>query len=125
MSKLRSILLMEGDQNYFNKWAFGDEALSTLAKTGYLLDEQYNQGESTAEDACMDSRLTFDLSRQQRIPMASTCADAANCYDRINHILMAFLLLAVTGWLGAITCLLYPIQTMRFFQRLLHDLLWW
>ena len=51
VSKLRLILLMEGDQNYFNKWAFGDEALSTLVETGYLLNEQYNQGESTAEDA--------------------------------------------------------------------------
>ena len=49
--------------------------------------------------------------------MGSTSADAANCYDLINHIIMAFLLFAITGWTGAIAYLLIPIQTMKFYQR--------
>lgn len=117
VNKLRAILLMEADYNYLNKYIFGYEALNSLAAEGYLLDEQYNQGESTAEDAKMDERLTFDISRQLRQPMASTSADAANCYDRINHLIMSFLLLSITGCIGAVACLLYPIQTMKFFQR--------
>ena len=44
VNKLRAILLMEADYNYFNKYIFGYGAL-----------KQYNQGESTTEDAKKDS----------------------------------------------------------------------
>ena len=117
VEKLRAILLMEADFNHFNKWAFGYEALNALAEDGYIPEEFYAQRESTAEDAKMDNRLTTDLSRQLRHPMAQTSADAANCYDRINHIIMSLLLLAVTGCLGWVVSMLHPIQTMKFFQR--------
>ena len=120
VNKLRAILLMEGDYNYFNKWAFGREAINVLYEMGYIPEDQYSQKESTAEDAKMDNRLTMDISRQTRHPMASTSADAANCYDRINHIIMAYLLLAITGSVGLITALLFPIQIMKFFQRTGH-----
>ena len=68
----------------------------------------------------MDSRLTYDISRQLRQPMGSTSADAANCYDRINHIIMVFLLLAIMGSVGMIAACLYPIQIMKFFQCMGH-----
>ena len=55
---------MEADYNYLNKYIFGYEALNALQAEGYLLDEQYNQSESTAEDAKMDSQLTYDISCQ-------------------------------------------------------------
>ena len=38
-------------------------------------------------------------------------------YDCINHIIMLLLLLAITGWLGAVVALLLLIQTMKFYQR--------
>ena len=79
--------------------------------------EQYSQNESTAEDAKMENHLTMEISRQLRHSMASTSADAANCYDWFIHTIMSFLLLAVTGWVGAIVALLYPIQVMKFLQR--------
>ena len=81
VNKLRAIPLMEGDYNYSNKWAFGREAINVLYKMGYIPEDQYCQKEITAEDAKMDNRLTMDISRQTRHPMASTSADAANCYD--------------------------------------------
>ena len=68
----------------------------------------------------MDNRLTMGISRQMHHPMASTSADAANCYDRINHIIMAYLLLTITGSVGLITALLFPIQIMKFFQHMGH-----
>ena len=61
VNKLCAILLMESDYNYLSKYISGYEALRALETEGYLLDEQYNQGESTAEDARMDSRLTYDI----------------------------------------------------------------
>ena len=110
MNKLRAILLIEGDYNYFNKWVFGREAINVLYEMGYIPEDQYSHKKSTAEDAKMDNRLTMDISRQTRHPMVSTSADAANCYDQINHIITAYLLLAITGSVRLITSLLFPIQ---------------
>ena len=46
---------MEADYIYLNTYIFGYEALRALQTKGYLLDKQYNQGESTAKDAKMNS----------------------------------------------------------------------
>jgi hypothetical protein len=90
VNKLHAILLMEGDFNYMNKWIFGHKAINKLYHLGYVPGDQYIQKESTAEDAWMDNRLTMDISRQLRQPLATMAADADKCYDRINHIIMLF-----------------------------------
>ncbi len=64
----------------------------------------------------MDYRLTCDISRQLHQTIGVVSVDVSNCYDRINHILMSLLLLAITGWHGTIAAFLLPIQTMKFFQ---------
>ena len=55
---------MEGDFNYMNTWIFGYEAIKKLYNIGYVPGDQYSQKESTAEDACMDNRLTMDISQR-------------------------------------------------------------
>jgi hypothetical protein len=117
VSKLRAILLMEGDFNYMNKWVFGYDAINKLYEMGYVPGDQYSQRESTAEDARMDNRLTMDLSRQLKHPLATMSADADKCYDRINHIVMSLLLMAIVGSVGTVAAMLSPIQSMKFFQR--------
>jgi hypothetical protein len=59
----------------------------------------------------------MDLSRQMKHPLATMSANAAKCYDRINHIVMLLLLLAIVGSIGSVVAMLLPIQTMKFFQR--------
>ncbi len=44
-------------------------------------------------------------------------ADAAKCYNQINHIVMSFLLLAIIGLMGLLVAMLHLIQMMKFFQR--------
>jgi hypothetical protein len=117
VDKLRAILLMEGDFNFFNKWIFGHEAFNRLYDIDYIPQDQFSQKESTAKDLKLDNRLTMDLSRQLRIPMASVSADADKCYDRINHIVTSLLLHAITGNPEAISAMLTPIQHMKFYQR--------
>jgi hypothetical protein len=116
VNKLRTILLMEGDFNYMNKWVFGHEAINKLYTLGYIPGNQYSQKESTAEDARMDNRLTMDISRQLKQPLATMAADADKCYNRINHIIMSFFLLAMVGTIGPIVAMLHPIQAMKFYQ---------
>jgi hypothetical protein len=84
---------------------------------GYVAEDQYSQKESTAEDAKLDNKLTMDLSRQLRHPLATMSADADKCYNRINHIIMSLLLLAIIGTIGSVVAMLHPIQSMKFYQR--------
>jgi hypothetical protein len=44
-------------------------------------------------------------------------ADAAYCYDRVNHIVMSLVWLMLTGNTPAIVATLICLQTMKFFQR--------
>ena len=43
VNKLRAILLMEADYNFFNKWAFGHQAIGKLYEMGYIPEDQYSQ----------------------------------------------------------------------------------
>ncbi len=85
------------DYNFFNKWVFGFKAMDHLFAEGYIPQDQYSQRESTAEDARLDNRLTMDISRQQRVPLAAVSVDADKCYKRINHIIMSLALLSIVG----------------------------
>ncbi len=100
-----------------NMWIFDHEAINKLYTLGYVQGDQYGQKESIAEDAQMDNRLTMDISRQLHHPLATMSADVDKCYDRINHIIMLLLLLAIIGCFGNIVAMLQPIQTMKFFQQ--------
>ncbi len=116
VNKLCAILLMEADLNYMNKWVFGYQAINKMYALGYIPGGQYSQKESTAEDACMDNRLTMDIYRQLRHPLSTMSADADKCYHQINHT-MSLLLLAIVGSIGPVVAMLHPIQMMKFFQR--------
>ena len=59
----------------------------------------------------------MDLSRRFRQPLVAVSADADKCYNRINHIIMSLLLLAIGGDKGSINAMMTPIQQMRFFQQ--------
>ena len=43
VNKLRAILLMEGDFNFFNKWTFGHMAMNELYHLDYIPQDQYSQ----------------------------------------------------------------------------------
>ena len=92
--------------------------MQTLTSSGYIPAELFSQKGSTAEDAKFDKTLMADLSRQARHPMIVTLADAAYCYDRVNHVIMSLVWLVLTnGNIPAIVAALLCLQTMRFFQR--------
>ena len=62
-----------------------------------------------------------DLSRQSRTTMSIVSVDAAQCYDRVNHVVMSLVWLALVGVVGPTKVLLHHcLQTMKFFQRTGH-----
>jgi hypothetical protein len=118
VEKLHAIQLYEADFNYFNQFIFGKHEMQTLTKSGNIPEELFSQKGSTAEDAKFDKTLMANLSRQERQPMIVTSADAAYCYDCVNHIIMSLVWLVLTnGNIPAIVAAMICLQTMIFFQR--------
>ncbi len=118
IKKLRAIQLYEADFNCYNQFIFGRQAMQTLTDSGYIPEELFSQKGSTAGDAKFDKTLMVDLSWQARQPMTVVSADAAYCYDRVNHVIMSLVWLALTnGNIPAIVATLICLQTMKFFQR--------
>ena len=117
VDKLRSIQLYEADYNWFNKFIFNDGALRALELANGLPEEHFSHRGSTAEDACFDKTLTIDISRQSRIPMALISVDAAQCYDRVNHIMMGAVWLSLQVPITAVAIIINCLQYMKIYTR--------
>ncbi len=117
VEKLRSIQLYEGDYNWFNKLVFNDQALAALNRSGFMPEEHFSQKQSMAEDACFDKILTLDLARQTRLPMALVSIDAAQCYDRVNLLMMSLVWLALGVQKSAIAIILSCLSNMKIYTR--------
>ena len=118
VDKLRAIQLYEADFNFYNQFIFGRVAMNKISENGLIPEELFSQKGSTAEDAKFDKTLTADLSRQSRQPMTIVSADAAYCYDRVNHVIMSLVWLTLLdGNISPIVVALTCLQTMKFFQR--------
>jgi hypothetical protein len=118
VKKLRAIQLYKADFNYYNHFIFGKEAMNTLNSINYVPEELFSQKGSTSKGAKFDKTLMTGLSRQARRPMTVISADAAYCYDRVKHIIMSLVWLALTnGNIPAIVATLICLQSMKLFQR--------
>lgn len=65
----------------------------------------------------MNRRLTADISRQRRAPLAIASVDAQTCYNRMAHSVAS---IAMQGWQvdpQAVRAMLLPIQRMKYFLR--------
>jgi hypothetical protein len=117
VKKLCDIQLYEANFNCYNQLIFGKQAMQTLTESGYIPEKLFSQKGSTAEDTKLNKTLMADLSRQARQPMIVTSADAAYCYDRVNHIIMSLVwLVLANGNTPAIVAALICLQTMIFFS---------
>jgi hypothetical protein len=118
VEKLQAIQLYEANFNCYNQFIFGSQAMQALTTSGYVPEELFSQKGSTAEDAKLDTTLMADQSRQARHLMTIVSADAAYCYDQVNHVIMSLVWLVLTnGNIPAIVASLVCLQTMKFFQR--------
>jgi hypothetical protein len=116
VEKLWEIYLYEADFNCYNQFIFGRTAMESLTANNYLPEEIFSQKGCTAKDAKFDKTLMASLSRQARHPMTVVSEDTAYCYDRVNHIVMLLVWLALPGSTPAIVAMLICLQTMKFFQ---------
>ena len=82
-----------------------------------MLEEHFSQKQSIAEDACFDKVLTLDISWQARLLMALVLINAAQCYDRVNHLMMSLVWLAFGIQQPAMAIILNCLQKMKIFTR--------
>jgi hypothetical protein len=118
VKKLCAIQLYKAEFNCYNQLIFGKVAMESLNSIGYRPEELFLQKGSTSKDTKFDKTLMTDLSQQAHHPMTVVSADAAYCYDRVNHIIMSLVWLVLTnGNTPAIVSSLICLQTMKFFPR--------
>ena len=92
--------------------------MNTLNSINYFPEELFSQKGSTSKDAKFNKTLMADLSRQACRTMTVVSADAAYCYNRVNHIIMSLVWLALTNEnIPAIVATLICLQTLTFFQH--------
>ena len=82
-----------------------------------LPEEHGSRRGSTALDSSFDVALSVDISRQSRIAMAILSLGAAQCYDRVNHIIMAIVWIILIRNIMVVFLILSCLQTMEFYQR--------
>ena len=105
------------DFNFFQHFIFGKEAMNSLIDNGFLSEEHFSKKVSTAENAKFDKTLPEDLSRQTRHANGVVSVDSTQCYDRVNHVIMALVWYALIQKMGPVLVLLACLQKMRLFQR--------
>ena len=118
VDKLRAIQLYKADFNFYNQFVFGSKAMNMIMSNDLVPEQFFSQKGSTAEDAKFYKTLTTDLSRHARQPMTIVSADAANCYNRVNHVIMSLIWLTLLNGntpptVSALICL----QAINFFQQ--------
>ena len=91
--------------------------MRSLVDQGLLTENHFSKKGSTADDAKFDKALMKDLSHQTRIPMSIVYVDAAQCYGRVNHVIISLVWLALIEVVGPIKVLLHCLQTMKLFSK--------
>ena len=118
VEKLRAIQLYEAGFNFCNQFAFRRKSMNMIMSNDLVPEELFSQKGSTLEDAKFDKTLTTDLSRQTRQLITIVSADAANCYDRVNHVIILLIWLTLlNGNIPPIVSALICLQTMKIFSK--------
>jgi hypothetical protein len=117
VTKLRAILLMEGDFNATNKIVYGVRMLQNARTYQMMPEEIFSKKNRMADDGTLCKTLFFDIARQARVGAAIASVDASNCYDRIAHAMASLIFQAFGVPTTAVESMLGAIDNMKFFLR--------
>ena len=84
VDKLRAILLMEADFNFYNGLMFAKRMMDQAKDNSWIPNELYGgRRNHEAIEVAMNRCLTADISRQRCAPLAIASVDAQTSYDRM------------------------------------------
>ena len=87
--------MYEGDFNGYKSHGVGGEAMNVLIRTGCMAEVHHSKCESTSVDCKFDGTLMVDICRQSQLPMILASVDAEQCYDRVLHLFLLLIWIAL------------------------------
>jgi hypothetical protein len=117
VTKLRAILLMEGNFNAANKIVYGTQMLDNARKYRLMPEEIFSKKNRMANNGMLCKTLFYNITRQARVPAAIASVNASNCYDRIAHAMASMIFQAFGVPMTAIESMLGAITNMKFFLQ--------
>jgi hypothetical protein len=119
VNKLRAILLMEADFNFFNGLMFAKRMMQRVEQRNAVPMECYGSRRNhEAIEVAVNRRLVTDLLRQKRFPGAIASVDADTCYDCITHAAGSLCAQSFDVDPQAIIAMLLSIQHMKYYLRM-------
>jgi hypothetical protein len=115
VTKLRAILLMEGDFNVTNKIVYRERMLQNARNHNQMPEEIFSKKNRMVDDGMLCKTLFFNIARQAHVPAAIALVDASNCYDRIMHEMASLIFQAFRVPATAVESMLGSIENMKFF----------
>ena len=115
--KMRGIVLVEGDFNYYMKEVLARRMLRSAQERNQVPIECFAKKGSNCINAVMTKNMFCDESRTHHHPTCIGGNDFADCYDRMAHPPASLALQSFGLPRPAIRVLLVAMQTMRFFLR--------
>ena len=91
--KLRYILLYEADFNLFHQFIFGKETI----KNGFCQMNISAKKTTQKNVSSLTKPFLANLYQQARKPISNMSVDAAQCYDRANHVIMSLVWCSFIG----------------------------
>jgi hypothetical protein len=117
VTKLRAILLMEGDFNATNKIIFGVRMLNNACIHNFMPEEIFSKKNRMADNGTLCKTLFYDIARQTCVPVAIALLDASNCYNKSAHAMASLIFQAFGVPTSAVESMLGAIENMKFFLR--------
>ncbi len=115
--KMRGIVLVEADYNYYMKEILARRMLRSAQERNQIPVECFAKKGSNCINAVMTKIMFCDESRTHHHPTCIGGNDFADCYDRMAHPPASIALQSFGLPRPAIRVLLIAMQTMRFFLR--------
>ena len=123
VQKLRAILLLEADFNAMHKIIFNNRLIPRIeADNAIPLEVIGGRRSQAATHLALDKKLIADIANVRKLPMATICADATNCYDRVAHPFASLCAQYFGLELTYLTVLFQAIQSMKMFLRTSHGI---
>ncbi len=117
MTKLRAILLMEGDFNATNKIVYGVWMMKNAWGYHLMPKEIFSKKNHMANNGKLCKTLFYNITQQAWVPAAIASVNASNCYNRIAHALALLIFQAFGVPLTAVETMLGAIENMKLFLR--------
>jgi hypothetical protein len=114
ITKLRLILLMEGDFNAANKIAFGQRMIDNARKHNIVPEDVYSKKNRLADDGTLAKVILYDIVCQTHRPAGIPAVEADNCHNQIAHPIASLVFQSMGIPITATMSMLSTIQDMRF-----------